>query len=315
MPEPINRDARIYVSGHTGLVGSAVVRRLQQAGFGNILVATRGEVDLRDSGAVDAWFADHRPQYVIHAAGTVGGIQANLDRPADFLHDNVLIAATVLRAAWQTGAHKLLYLASACIYPRDCPQPMRESSLLSGPLEPSNEPYAVAKITGIEACGAYRRQHGCRFISAMPTNVYGPGDHFDPRNSHVLAALVRKFHECKAGGGRTVTIWGTGRPRRELLYVDDLADACLFLLEHYDEIEPINVGTGHDVSIAELADLVREIVHPAAEIEFDATKPDGVPRKLLDVSRLHELGWRHRVELRDGIERTCQWYLEHQPPM
>ena len=206
---------------------------------------------------------------MIHTAGTVGGIQANLDRPADFLHDNVLIAATVLHAAWQTGVGKLLYLASACIYPRECPQPMRESSLLAGPLEPSNEPYAVAKIAGIKACQAYRNQYGCRFIAAMPTNVYGPGDHFDPRNSHVLAALVRKFHDGKVAGDRTVSVWGSGRPRRELLYVDDLADACLFLVEHYDDPEPINVGTGSDVSIAELAKLVREVVHPAAQIEFD----------------------------------------------
>ncbi len=315
MSEPISRDARIYVSGHTGLVGSAVVRRLQRSGFANVLVATRGEVDLRDPAAVERWFADRRPEYVVHAAGTVGGIQANLDRPADFLHDNVLMAATVLHAAWQSGVSKLLYLASACIYPRECEQPMRESALLTGPLEPSNEPYAVAKIAGVKACQAYRRQYGCRFISAMPTNVYGPGDHFDPRNSHVLAALVRKFHDCKVAGGRNVSIWGTGRPRRELLYVDDLADACLFLLEHYDDPEPMNVGTGHDVSIAELAEFVREAVYPEAELDFDTSKPDGVPRKLLDVGRLHGLGWRHQVELREGIERTYQWYLEHEATM
>jgi GDP-L-fucose synthase len=311
MTYPIPRDARIFVTGHRGLVGSAVVRHLHRVGFSKVLSATRDEVDLRDGRAVDAWFAEQRPEYVIHCAGTVGGIAANLARPADFLHDNVMLAATVLRAAWQCKVGKLLYLASSCVYPRDCPQPMRESSLLAGPLEPSNEPYAIAKLSGITACQAYRRQHGSSFISALPSNVYGPGDHFDPENSHVLAALVRKFHESKSSGERVVTVWGTGRPRRELLFVDDLADACLFLLERYDEPEPINVGTGADLAIAELADIVREIVFPAARIEFDTSRPDGVPRKLLDVGRLHALGWRHRTELRDGIEKMYRWYLEH----
>jgi GDP-L-fucose synthase len=216
----------------------------------------------------------------------------------------------VVHAAWQGKVAKLLYLASSCVYPRDCPQPMQESSLLAGPLEPSNEPYAIAKLSGIKACQAYRCQHGSSYIAALPSNVYGPGDHFDPENSHVLAALVRKFHAAKLSGERSVTVWGTGRPRRELLYVDDLADACLFLLERYDDAQPINVGTGADLSIAELADIVRGIVYPEARIEFDTTRPDGVPRKLLDVSRLQALGWRHRTELRDGIEQTYRWYQQ-----
>jgi GDP-L-fucose synthase len=309
MPESISRDARIYVTGHRGLVGSAVVRHLQGAGFSQLLTATRDEVDLRDGRAVDAWFAAYRPEYVIHCAGKVGGIAANLAQPADFLHDNLLIAATVLRAAWQTPVEKLLYLATSCIYPRDCPQPMHESSLLTGPLDPSNEPYAVAKLAGIKACQAYRRQHGCRFIAVLPPNIYGPGDHFEPERSHVLAALVRRFHEAKSGGNAAVKVWGSGRPRRELLYVDDLAGACLFLVEHYDDSEPINVGTGEDLSIAELADVVRDAVYPNAGIEFDVSRPDGVPRKLLDVGRIHALGWRHHTDLRDGIEQTYRWYL------
>lgn len=310
MIEPIPRAARVFVSGHRGLVGSAIVRHLRGQEFTNLLTCTRDEVDLRDPASVDDWFAQHRPEYVIHAAGTVGGIQANLDRPADFLHDNLLIAATVLHAAWQANVRKLLYLASSCVYPRDCPQPMAESMLFSGPLEPSNQPYAVAKLSGITACQAYRQQHGCRFISCLPCNVYGPGDHFDPQNSHVLAALVRKFHDAKSTGARQVTIWGTGQPRRELLHVDDLASACLHLLQHYDEISPINVGTGHEISIASLAQLTRDIIFPDAEIVFDTSKPDGVPRKLLDVTRLHALNWHHQIALREGIEETYHWYVK-----
>lgn len=305
------RDAPIFVTGHRGMVGSALVRRLDAAGFTRILTAPRSELDLRDGAAVDDWFAAARPQFVIHAAGTVGGIQANVARPAEFFHDNVLIAATVLRAAWQTGVEKLLYLGSSCIYPRDCPQPMREADLLTGPLEPTNEAYAVAKIAGVKGCLAYRRQYGCNFIAALPTNLYGPHDKFDLVNSHVLAALIRKFHDARVAGVPSVTIWGSGAPRREFLHVDDLAEACLMLLERYNEESPINVGTGEDVTIAELAAMVRDVVSPQARLEYDAAKPDGVPRKLLDVSRLKALGWRPRIQLRDGIADAYQWFCQH----
>lgn len=304
------RDAPIYVSGHRGMVGRALVRRLKRAGFARILTATRSELDLRDQAAVDAWFARQRPRLVLHAAGTVGGIQANIARPAEFLYDNLLIHATVLRAAWQTGVEKLLYLGSSCVYPRDCPQPMREDDLLTGPLEPTNEAYAIAKIAGLKSCVAYRRQYGCHFISAMPTNLYGPHDHFEPQTSHVLAGLIRKFHDARASGARTVAVWGTGAPRREFLHVDDLADACLHLLVHYDEESTINVGTGEDVTIAELATMIRDVVYPEAKLEYDLTKPDGTPRKLLDVSRLTALGWRSRIGLREGISDVYRWYCE-----
>lgn len=308
----LSRESRIYVSGHRGLVGSAVVRRLEAAEFSRILTAPRSEVDLRDQAAVDHWFADQQPEYVIHVAGTVGGIQANASRPADFLYDNLMIHTTVLRTAWKTGVEKLLYLGSSCIYPRDCPQPIREEYLLTGPLESSNQAYAIAKIAGVMSCQAYRRQHGCRFISAMPTNLYGPHDNFDLQDSHVLPALLRKFHECQASGKEEVVVWGTGRPRREFLHVDDLADACLFLLEHYDDELTINVGTGDDLTIAELATLIRDIVYPEARIVFDASMPDGTPRKLLDVSRLHALGWSHHIELRDGVAETYQWFRQNE---
>jgi GDP-L-fucose synthase len=306
-------DARIFVTGHRGMVGSALVRRLEAAGFAKLLTATRREVDLRDQAAVDQWFDAHRPEYVVHAAGTVGGIQANRTRPAEFLYDNLMIHATVLRAAWRTGVEKLLYLGSSCVYPRDCPQPMREDYLLTGPMEPTNDAYAIAKIAGVKSCQAYRRQYGCNFIAAMPTNLYGPNDNFDPQNSHVVAGLVRKFHEAKESGGDAVTLWGTGTPRRELMYVDDVADACLFLLENYNDEAPINVGTGEDVTIAELAETVRDVVFPKARVEFDPSMPDGPPRKLLDVTRLHALGWRHQIALADGLRTTYDWFREKSP--
>ncbi len=309
--EQIARNAGIYVAGHAGLVGSAVARRLQAGGFTNVLTAARAELELRDQTAVDRWFSTHRPEYVFLVAGTVGGILANSTRPAEFIYDNMMIHATVVHAAYREGVRKLLYLGSSCIYPRECPQPMREEYLMSGPLEPTNEPYAVAKIAGIKLCQAYRRQYGCDFISAMPTNLYGPGDNFDLSSSHVLPALIRKFHDAKAEGRKDVVIWGTGSPRREFLHVDDLADACLYLMERYDGDIHLNVGTGEDLSIRELAQMVAAVVYPEARLVFDASKPDGTPRKLLDVSRLHALGWRHRIELRAGIEATYRWFLDH----
>ncbi|HTM26413.1 MAG TPA: GDP-L-fucose synthase [Vicinamibacterales bacterium] len=303
---------RVYVAGHRGLVGSAVVRRLQRNHSVHVLTATREQLDLRDQAAVNYWFKANRPEYVYLVAGTVGGILANSTRPAEFIYDNMMIHATVVEAAHRFGVKKLLYLGSSCIYPRNCDQPMREEELLTGALEPTNESYAVAKIAGIKLCQAYRTQYGDDFISAMPTNLYGPNDNFDLASSHVLPAMIRKFHEAKIAGAREVVIWGTGSPRREFLHVDDLADACMFLMDRYDEAPHINVGTGEDLSIRELAEMVRSVVHPDATLAFDTSKPDGMPRKLLDVSRLHALGWRHRIGLRDGIASTYQWFLTHQ---
>jgi GDP-L-fucose synthase len=307
----ISKDARIYVAGHAGLVGSAVTRRLRGGGYTNLLTAERDDLDLRDQGAVNRWFETNRPEYVFLVAGTVGGILANSARPAEFIYDNLMIHATVVHAAYREGVRKLLYLGSSCIYPRECPQPMKEEYLLTGLLEPTNEPYAVAKIAGIKLCQAYRHQYGCDFISAMPTNLYGPNDNFDLTSSHVLPALIRKFHDAKADGRGEVVIWGTGSPRREFLHVDDLADACLFIMEYYDRDLHINVGTGEDLSILELAEMVQDVVFPEAGLTFDTSKPDGTPRKLLDVSRLHGLGWHHRISLRDGIAATYQWFLDH----
>jgi GDP-L-fucose synthase len=304
----MNRKDRIYIAGHRGLVGSALLRRVQGEGFTHILTASRNELDLRDQAAVNCWFRENRPEYVFLAAGTVGGILANSTRPAEFIYDNMMIHGTVVHAAHVYGVRKLLYLGSSCIYPRECPQPMKEEHLLTSRLEPTNEPYAVAKIAGIKLCQAYRRQYGCNFISAMPTNLYGPNDNFDLDSSHVLPALVRKFHEAREKGERRVVVWGTGNPRREFLHVDDLADACLFLMDRYDSEEIVNVGTGKDVSIRELAEMIAEIVGFEGEIGFDTGKPDGTPRKLLDVTRLASLGWRPRIPLREGIEQVCRWY-------
>jgi len=304
--------ARIFVAGHRGLVGSAIMRRLDADGHTRLQTASRDELDLRDQAAVNYWFKANRPEYVYLVAGTVGGILANSTRPAEFIYDNMLIHATVVHAAHQYGVKKLLYLGSSCIYPRNCSQPMREEDLLSGILEPTNEPYAIAKIAGIKLCQAYRTQYGANFISAMPTNLYGPHDNFSLTSSHVLPAMMRRFHDAKSAGVRDVTIWGTGLPRREFLHVDDLADACVFLMARYEGNEHINVGTGEDLSIRELADMVRAVVHPDAELVFDTSKPDGTPRKLLDVTRLHALGWRHRTELRAGVESTYEWFLQHQ---
>jgi GDP-L-fucose synthase len=295
------------------LVGSALVRRLRRAGFTNILGATREQLDLRDQAAVNYWFKANRPEYVFLVAGTVGGILANSTRPAEFIYDNLMIHATIVQASRANGVTRLLYLGSSCIYPRECQQPIREEYLLSGPLEPTNEPYALAKISGICLCQAYRRQYGCDFISAMPTNLYGPGDNFDLASSHVVPALMRKFHEAKVAGAKQVTVWGTGTPRREFLHVDDLADACLFVMEHYDGNGHINIGTGEDLSISELAEHIRDIVTADVDIAFDSSKPDGTPRKLLDVGRLHRLGWRHQIELRDGLRSTYEWFCAEIP--
>jgi GDP-L-fucose synthase len=307
----IQSDARIFVAGHGGLVGSAVLRRLEREGFSNVLTATRDQLDLRDQAAVNYWFRANRPEYVFLVAGTVGGIFANSTRPAEFIYDNMMIHATVVHAAHLFDVKKLLYLGSSCIYPRACPQPMREEYLLSSELEPTNESYAVAKIAGIKLCQAYRRQYGRDFISAMPTNLYGPNDNFDLESSHVLPAMIRKFHDAKLEGRDEVVIWGSGSPRREFLHADDLADACLFLMRSFDEESHINVGTGEDLTIRELAELVGEVVHPEARLIFDTTKPDGSPQKLLDVSRLHDLGWKHSIDLQEGVKSTYRWFLDN----
>jgi GDP-L-fucose synthase len=308
----MNLDARTFVAGHGGLVGSGLMRLLQARGATSVLTATRDQLDLRDQAAVNYWFRANRPEYVYLVAGTVGGIMANSTRPAEFIYDNMLIHATVVHAAHEYRVKKLLYLGSSCIYPRHCAQPMVEDDLLTGALEPTNESYAIAKIAGIKLCEAYRRQYGDDFISAMPTNLYGPNDNFDLTSSHVLPALIRKFHEARVSGLKQVVIWGSGTPRRELLHVDDLAAACVFLMQHYDGAQHVNVGTGEDLSIRELAETVRDVVYPGAQLTFDTSKPDGMPRKLLDVSKLHALGWRHRIGLKDGVASTYQWFLAHQ---
>jgi GDP-L-fucose synthase len=310
MHQPMPTDAKIFVAGHRGLVGSAIMRRLESAGFANVLTATRDELDLRDQGAVDEWFVAHRPDYVFLVAGTVGGILANSTRPAEFIYDNLMIHGTVVHASQSTGVTKLLYLGSSCIYPRHATQPISEEQLLTGPLEPTNEWYAVAKIAGIKLCQAYRRQYGADFISAMPTNLYGPNDNFDLASSHVLPALIRKFHDAKTTGNPRVEIWGTGSPMREFLHVDDLADACVFLMENYSDDMHINVGTGIDLSIRELAQKIRDVVYPEAMLDFDTSKPDGTPRKVLDVRRLRDLGWSPTYDLDRGIRSTYEWFLQ-----
>jgi GDP-L-fucose synthase len=305
-------DARIFVAGHRGLVGSAIVRELEARGYHNILTASRDQLDLRDQAAVNYWFRANRPEFVHLVAGTVGGILANSTRPAEFIYDNLMIHATVVHASHLYGVQKLLYLGSSCIYPRLAEQPISESELLAGPLEPTNEAYAIAKISGIKLCQSYRRQYGSNFISAMPTNLYGPNDNFDLTSSHVLPALIRKFHDAKVDGRREVEIWGTGEPRREFLHVDDLAAACMFLMDRYDDGDHINVGTGIDLSIRDLAEMVRDVVHPDARLAFDTSKPDGTPRKVLDVTRICGLGWAPQVELGVGIADTYQWFLDHE---
>ena len=306
----MDKNSRIYVAGHRGLVGSAIVRSLQAEGYSNLITRTRAEVDLLDNRSVEQFFATEKPEYVFLAAARVGGILANKTFPADFIRENLLIQTHVIDSAWKNGVSKLLFLSSSCIYPKFAPQPIREEYLLTGTLEPTNDAYAIAKIAGILACQSYRRQYGFDAISVMPTNLYGPGDNFDLKNSHVLPALIRRFHDAKLTGADTVTIWGTGTPRREFLYVDDLAAACVFLMRHYSSPEPINAGVGEDTSIAELAQLVANIVGFKGTIEYDTTKPDGTPRKLLDVNRIHALGWKAHTNLNEGIGKTYDWYRE-----
>ena len=309
----MEKSEKIFVAGHRGLVGSALVRKLERDGFDNLVTRSHSQLDLRNEAAVDLFFEQEKPAIVIFAAAKVGGIKANNDQPVEFLLDNIQIQNNVIRAAHHAGVRKLLFLGSSCIYPKHALQPIPESALLTGPLEPTNEAYAIAKIAGIKLCQAFSREYGAHFISAMPTNLYGPNDNFDLLSSHVLPALLRKAHDAKTNGARELVVWGSGKPRREFLHVDDLAAACLFLLEKYDSPEIINVGCGEDVSIRELAELICDVVGFKGELAWDTTKPDGTPRKLLDVSKVHDLGWRHTIALRDGIARTYEWFLKNPP--
>ncbi|NLZ81907.1 MAG: GDP-L-fucose synthase [Clostridiales bacterium] len=307
----MNKDAKIYVAGHRGLVGSAVVRNLKNKGYTNIIGRTHEELDLTNQEAVRKFFKEEKPEYVFLAAAKVGGIQANNTYPADFIYINLMIQNNVIKSAHDFGVKKLLFLGSTCIYPKMAPQPIKEEYLLSGYLEETNEAYAIAKIAGLEMCKFFKRQYGDNFISCMPTNLYGPNDNFDLNNSHVMPALIRKFHEAKINYAPQVEVWGTGKPLREFLYVDDMADACVFLMENYDGEEHINIGTGEEISIGELAELIKEIVGYNGRLVFNADKPDGTPRKLTDVSKLHQLGWKHQIDLRQGIERAYHWFIEN----
>lgn len=304
----MNKDSKIYVAGHRGLVGSAIMRKLQQEGYTNIITRTHKELDLTNQAQTQEFFEKEKPEYVFLAAAKVGGIHANNTYPADFAYINIMIESNVIKASYDYGVKKLLFLGSSCIYPKLCPQPIKEEYLLTGPLEKTNEAYAIAKIAGLKMCQYFNRQYGTNYISVMPTNLYGPNDNFDLETSHVLPALIRKFHEAKINNKPYVEVWGTGTPRREFLYVDDLADAVIYLMNNYDENEPLNIGTGKDITIKELAELIKEIVGYEGEMKFDTTKPDGTPRKLLDVSRLYATGWEHKIELREGIENTYEWF-------
>ena len=328
MPQPpaLGPQSRIYVAGHRGLVGSALVRALRARGFANLLLRTHAELDLTDQAAVEAFFAAEKPDHVFLAAARVGGIHANNIYPAEFIRDNLAIQANVIHAAWRAGVGRLLFLGSSCIYPRDCPQPIREDYLLTGPLEATNRPYALAKIAGIEMCWSYNRQYGTKFLAVMPTNLYGPGDNYDLETSHVIPALIRKFHEAKQRGDKEVVVWGSGTPRREFLYSDDMAEACLYLMNLPDDafhsvLNPqisapplINIGVGHDLTIRELAETVKSVVGFAGEIVLDPTKPDGTPRKLLDVSRLQALGWQAGTSLEEGLRRAYKDFQENPQP-
>jgi len=306
----VEKNAKIYVAGHRGMVGSAIFRKLKAEGYTNLVIRNSQELDLRNQQAVADFFAAEKPDYVFLAAAKVGGIVANNTYRADFLYENLAIQNNVIHQAYLQGAKKLLFLGSSCIYPKLAPQPLKEDYLLTGLLEPTNEPYAIAKIAGIKLCDAYRDQYGCNFISVMPTNLYGYNDNYHPENSHVLPALIRKFHEAKTSGGTSVTIWGTGSPLREFLFADDLADACYFLMQEYNEAGLVNIGTGLDLSIKDLALLIKEVVGFTGDLVFDTSKPDGTPRKLLDVSKLHTLGWKHRIALQEGLALAYQDFLK-----
>lgn len=307
----MRKDAVIFVAGHRGLVGSAIVRTLQERGFTKLLLQTHKELDLTDQRAVAEFFIKNKPDFVFVAAAKVGGIHANNTYPADFIYKNIMIQSNVIHSAYCAGVNRLLFLGSSCIYPRDCPQPIKEDYLLTGPLEPTNEPYAIAKIAGIKMCESYNRQYGTQYVSAMPTNLYGPCDNFDLQNSHVLPALIRKAHEAKLRGDDVLPVWGSGRPRREFLFVDDMADACIFLMEKDITNGIFNVGFGEDIGIRELAELVKSVVAFTGTLQFDPTKPDGTPVKLMDSTRLRDLGWKPKTNLRDGIQQAYRWYLEN----
>lgn len=307
----MDKNAKIYVAGHRGLVGSAILRKLQADGYTNLVYKTSQELDLRDKNQVDEFFAEEKPEYVFLAAAKVGGIVANNEFPADFIRDNLMIQTNVIDAAYRNGVKKLLFLGSTCIYPKFAPQPLKEEYLLTGELEPTNEPYAIAKIAGIKMCESYNRQYGTKYISVMPTNLYGPNDNFDLHTSHVLPALIRKFHEAKENNAPYVEVWGTGTPRREFLYSDDLGDACVFLMNHYEDNEIVNVGVGKDIPIKELAEKIKDVVGYQGEIKFDTSKPDGTPRKLVDVSKINALGWKASISLEEGLQKVYQWFLDN----
>jgi len=307
----MDQSAKIYVAGHRGMVGSAITRKLKEKGHSNFVERTSDQLDLRNQQAVQDFFTTEKPEYVFLAAAKVGGILANNQYRAEFLYDNLIIEANIIHAAYLSGVKKLMFLGSSCIYPKMAPQPLKEEYLLTGPLESTNEPYAIAKIAGIKLCEAYRDQYGCDFISVMPTNLYGPNDNYDLKNSHVLPALIRKFHEAKERGDAQVEIWGTGSPLREFLHSDDLAEACVFLMENYSDKGFVNIGTGEDISIKDLALLIKNIVGFEGELTFDTSKPDGTPRKLMDVSRLHNLGWKHRIDLETGIRSVYKQYIQN----
>lgn len=307
----MEKNANIFIAGHRGLVGSAILRKLKSSGYENFILKTSKELDLTRQSDVEKFFMEERPEYVFLAAAKVGGILANSTYPAEFIYKNLMIQSNVIHSSYLSNVKKLLFLGSSCIYPRECPQPMKEEYLLSGYLEKTNEPYAIAKIAGIKMCQSYNRQYGTNYISVMPTNLYGPGDNFDLNNSHVIPALIRKFHEAKEFKKEFVTVWGTGKPYREFLHVDDLADACIFLMNKYNESEIINIGTGSDITIKELVELIKEITEFQGEVIWDTKKPDGTPRKLLDISRISALGWKPKIGLREGIKETYKWYIEN----